>query len=110
MKRSTDRILTTHTGSLPRTPRVVELLLAQSGLQITFAENGKEAVEKFSHGRFDLVLMDRQMPVVGGLEATATIRDAGRASGTHLPIVALTAHARRNEQGPDIATGRKFCL
>ena len=47
----------------------VELLLAQSGLQITFAENGKEAVEKFSTNRFDLVLMDLQMPIMGGLAA-----------------------------------------
>jgi CheY-like chemotaxis protein len=59
----------------PMNRRVVELLLAQSGLQITFAENGKEAVEKFSTGnRFDLVLMDLQMPIMGGLAAMRAIR------------------------------------
>ena len=55
-----------------------------------------------SHGRGAggsiLVLMDVQMPVMGGLEATAAIRDAERASGAHLPIVALTAHAMHGDR------------
>ena len=58
----------------PMNRRVVELLLAQSGVHITFAENGKEAVEKFSTGKFDLVLMDLQMPIMGGLAAMRAIR------------------------------------
>ena len=78
----------------PMNRRVVELLLAQSGLTITFAENGREAVEKFSAGRFDLVLMDLQMPIMGGLAAMRAIRawekEQGRAA---TPMLAVSANA-----------------
>jgi CheY-like chemotaxis protein len=78
----------------PMNRRVVELLLAQSGLTITFAENGKEAVEKFSASRFDLVLMDLQMPIMGGLAATRAIRDWERNNGRRpTPIIAVSANA-----------------
>ncbi|MBP9234815.1 MAG: response regulator, partial [Hyphomonadaceae bacterium] len=78
----------------PMNRRVVELLLAQSGLQITFAENGKEAVEKFSTSRFDLVLMDLQMPIMGGLAAMRAIRAWERESGRPpTPMLAVSANA-----------------
>jgi PAS domain S-box-containing protein len=78
----------------PMNRRVVELLLAQSGLHITFAENGKEAVEKFTSARFDLVLMDLQMPIMGGLAATRAIREWEKQnSRPHTPILAVSANA-----------------
>lgn len=78
----------------PMNRRVVELLLAQSGLHITFAENGKEAVEKFSVGKFDLVLMDLQMPIMGGLAAMRAIREFERATGrVATPMLAVSANA-----------------
>jgi len=78
----------------PMNRRVVELLLAQSGLQITFAENGKEAVEKFTAARFDLVLMDLQMPIMGGLAAMRAIRAWERESGrAPTPMLAVSANA-----------------
>lgn len=74
--------------------RVVELLLAQSGLSITFAENGKEAVEKFQAGRFDLVLMDLQMPIMGGLAAMRAIRAWEREHNRQpTPMLAVSANA-----------------
>jgi CheY-like chemotaxis protein len=74
--------------------RVVELLLAQSGLKITFAENGKEAVEKFAAGRFDLVLMDLQMPIMGGLAATRAIREWEKQNNrAATPLLAVSANA-----------------
>jgi CheY-like chemotaxis protein len=74
--------------------RVVELLLAQSGLHITFAENGKEAVEKFSVGKFDLVLMDLQMPIMGGLAAMRAIREFEKQTGRiATPMLAVSANA-----------------
>lgn len=78
----------------PMNRRVVELLLAQSGMTITFAENGKEAVEKFCGGRFDLVLMDLQMPIMGGLAAMRAIRQWESENGrVHTPMLAVSANA-----------------
>jgi PAS domain S-box-containing protein len=78
----------------PMNRRVVELLLAQSGLDITFAEHGREAVEKFTAGRFDLVLMDLQMPIMGGLAATRAIREWEKENNRqHTPILAVSANA-----------------
>jgi PAS domain S-box-containing protein len=78
----------------PMNRRVVELLLAQSGVTITFAENGKEAVEKFKTGKFDLVLMDLQMPIMGGLAAMRAIRALEREEGrVQTPMLAVSANA-----------------
>ncbi len=63
-------------------------------MQITFAENGKEAVEKFSAGKFDLVLMDLQMPIMGGLAAMRAIRAWEKERGrTPTPMLAVSANA-----------------
>ncbi len=71
--------------------RVVQRILEKSGHSAVLARNGIEAVEKFYGEKFDLVLMDVQMPEMSGFEATAKIRETEGACRT--PIVALTAHA-----------------
>jgi CheY-like chemotaxis protein len=65
-------------------------MLSQYGHQITCASNGEEAVELVQHGQFDLVLMDVQMPVLDGIQATRQIRQLPLPMG-RVPIVALTA-------------------
>jgi CheY-like chemotaxis protein len=65
---------------------------------VVVAGNGREAVEAVGNGHFDLVLMDVQMPVMGGLEATAAIREKEKATGAHLPIIALTANAMQGDR------------
>ena len=55
---------------------------------------------------FDLVLMDVQMPEMGGLEATVAIRERGKSTGDHLPIVAMTASAMRSRKVPGSRNGR----
>jgi len=66
--------------------------------KITVAENGREAVDHFLNERFDLILMDMQMPVMDGYEATRSIRShEAMTMGEHTPIVALTAHALNDE-------------
>jgi signal transduction histidine kinase/ActR/RegA family two-component response regulator len=72
---------------------VATRLLEKMGHAVRLAKNGQEAVELHRAEQFDLVLMDVQMPVMGGFEATASIRRRERESGAHVPIVALTAHA-----------------
>jgi two-component system sensor histidine kinase/response regulator len=70
-------------------------LLSKRGHSVTVAENGKLAVAKFDAGNFDLILMDVQMPEMDGFEATAAIRRKEKDRGTHIPIVAMTAHAMK---------------
>jgi two-component system, sensor histidine kinase and response regulator len=73
--------------------RLAMLLLAKMGHQVDLAANGVEAVNMFRARRYDLVLMDLQMPLMGGLEAAAKIREMESLTGEHTPILAMTAHA-----------------
>ena len=68
-------------------------VLEKLGHHVTLAVNGKEAVELAQKGVFDLVLMDIQMPVMGGLEALKKIREWETSTGSYIPIIAMTAHA-----------------
>jgi osomolarity two-component system sensor histidine kinase NIK1 len=66
---------------------------------VTVAGNGLEAVEAIKKQRFDVILMDVQMPIMGGFEATGKIREYEKAQGTHrTPIIALTAHAMMGDR------------
>jgi signal transduction histidine kinase/CheY-like chemotaxis protein/HPt (histidine-containing phosphotransfer) domain-containing protein len=73
-------------------------LLQKKGHRATLACNGKEALTLLEQRRFDVVLMDLQMPEMGGLEATAIIREREKGTDRHVPIVALTAHALRGDE------------
>src|SRR4029079_5027232 len=77
----------------PTNQALVRLLLEQHRHRVTLVPDGREAVAKSDQGSFDLILMDVQMPGMDGFEATAAIRRRERATGTHVPIVAMTAHA-----------------
>jgi two-component system, sensor histidine kinase and response regulator len=68
-------------------------LLDKMGHSATLAMNGREAIESIHKNTFDLVLMDIQMPVMSGVEATQKIREEEKKTGGHIPIIALTAHA-----------------
>jgi signal transduction histidine kinase/DNA-binding response OmpR family regulator len=80
-------------------------LLKKWGHAVTLAENGMQAVEAFSDGSFDLILMDVQMPEMDGLEAATAIRMKERATGEHVPIIALTAHALNGDRERCLAAG-----
>ena len=71
---------------------------------MTVAQNGAEAVRLSATKRFDLILMDVQMPVMDGAAATAQIRAAERA-GQRVPIVAVTAHAMAGDKEKYLALG-----
>ncbi|ARU58804.1 sensory box protein [Oleiphilus messinensis] len=72
---------------------LVEDLLEAEGHSVVLASNGEDAVQSFQSAEFDLILMDMQMPVMDGVEATRTIRALGTPLASSIPIVALTANA-----------------
>jgi len=77
----------------PVNRKVALALLGKAGYQADWAGDGREVLAALSRGRYDLILMDIEMPVMDGLTATSRIRAAEEATGTHIPIVAMTAHA-----------------
>ena len=82
----------------PVNRRVAVSLLEKRGYEVFLATNGREAMEAVEREPVDVVLMDVQMPEMGGLEATAAIRRRERDLGTHVPIIAMTAHAMKGDR------------
>jgi signal transduction histidine kinase/CheY-like chemotaxis protein len=78
--------------------RVAMRLLEKRGHRVTVAATGRETLDLAERERFDVILMDIQMPDMDGLEATAAIREREKQSGDHVPIVALTAHTMKGDR------------
>jgi PAS domain S-box-containing protein len=85
--------------------RLAVRLLEKRGHHATVAGNGVECLEALDREKFDAVLMDLQMPRMGGLEATAEIRRRENGTPRHLPIIAMTAHAMKGDREECLATG-----
>jgi PAS domain S-box-containing protein len=85
--------------------RVAVGLLTRRGHQVTVAANGLDALAALERESFDVVLMDVQMPELGGLEATAEIRARERRTGGRAYIVAMTAHAMTGDRERFLAAG-----
>jgi len=85
-------------------------ILKKWGHKVHVANNGREAVEAFEAGHFDLILMDIQMPEMDGLEATTVIRRREESTGRHVHIVALTAHALKGDEQMCLAAGMDHFL
>jgi two-component system sensor histidine kinase/response regulator len=85
--------------------RVAVGLLKKRGHHVTVANDGAAALAAYRESVFDLILMDVQMPVMGGFEATAEIRQLERESGGHMRIVAMTAHAMSGDRERCLAAG-----
>jgi signal transduction histidine kinase/CheY-like chemotaxis protein len=80
-------------------------LLEKRGFLVKVTGDGAGAVEAVETGKFDVVLMDIQMPGMDGFEATAAIRAKEKIKGGHIPIIALTAHALKGDEENCIASG-----
>jgi len=83
-------------------------ILSKAGLNVTSAVNGKEALEAFTaagEGTYDAILMDVQMPVMDGCEATRAIRKSGHPQAKSIPIIAMTANAFTSDVTAVLAAG-----
>lgn len=82
-------------------------ILEKFGHKVEIVSNGKLAVEAFEKNKYDLILMDVQMPIMGGFEATQKIREIEHNSGlgSHVPIIALTAHAMIGDREKCLQSG-----
>jgi signal transduction histidine kinase/CheY-like chemotaxis protein len=89
----------------PVNQRLGVRLLEKRGHRVVVAANGREALEALDKESFDLVFMDLQMPEMGGLEATAVLREKEKGSGIHQPVIALTAHAMKGDQERCLTAG-----
>jgi signal transduction histidine kinase/CheY-like chemotaxis protein/uncharacterized membrane protein affecting hemolysin expression len=89
----------------PVNQRLASRLLEKRGHSVVLAANGREALDALVKEIFDLVLMDVQMPVMDGFEATAAIRKREVGGEIRLPIVALTAHAMKGDREKCLAAG-----
>lgn len=92
------RILLVEDNELNR--EIAEVILTECGIIVETATNGQDAFDKFissTSGYYDLIFMDLQMPVMGGLESTQKIRSLSRKDAQTIPIVAMTANAFRED-------------
>jgi len=86
---------------------LIESILTRNGVDVTLAANGEEVVQSWRKevGRFDLIFMDIQMPVMDGLQAAGRIRELESTLGGHIPIIAMTAFAMKEDMARCLDAG-----
>jgi CheY-like chemotaxis protein len=90
------RILVAEDNEINR--RLVARILEKQGHDVSYAENGEDVLAALDRESFDLILMDVQMPGMDGLDATVSIRERERSKGTHIPVLAMTAHTLKGDR------------
>ncbi len=83
----------------------VKTILKEKNYDVSVANNGNEALNLMTMSQFDLILMDGQMPIMDGFEATRKIREAEKSTKGHIPIIALTAYALNEEKNKCFESG-----
>jgi len=89
----------------PLNATTILAMLQRMGHRPRLAEDGQKALEAWRQAAYDCILMDIQMPVLDGIQAAAAIRQQEYATGGHIPIIALTAHALRGDRQRILAEG-----
>jgi len=94
----------------PVNQRLVLRMLERKGHSVHVVGNGADALSRLREESFDVVLMDVQMPIMDGLEAAKTIRLREQETGTHIPIIAMTAHALKGDRERCLDAGMDYYL
>lgn len=85
--------------------RLLKELLVRKDYGVTIVENGLKIFDLLEHNSFDLILMDVQMPIMDGLEATSIIREIEKGTGRHIPIIGITAYAVKADREKCLGAG-----
>lgn len=94
----------------PSNRKTIEVYLKQKVAKVDIAENGKQAVELFAKEQYDIVLMDLQMPIMGGIEASLRIRKIEEERDFSVPIIAFTANFYSDDKEISIEVGMNAYL
>lgn len=89
----------------PALARLLQIFLKLKACVVVVAITGREALDLWETEEFDLILMDVNLPGMSGLDVTGVIRDREKATGAHIPIIALTAHFRQEAAARGLAVG-----
>ena len=89
----------------PLNQKIAVKLLEKRGWLVTMVSDGQQAIDQLANKKFDIVLMDVQMPVLDGLEATRMVRRKEKESGGHIPIIAMTARAMAEDEKKCLEAG-----
>jgi CheY-like chemotaxis protein len=89
----------------PANQKLITHILRKRGHVVSVANNGREAVQLAAGQDFDLILMDVQMPIVDGFQATSEIRAGADPARPRMPIIAMTAHAMQGDRERCLAAG-----
>ncbi len=90
--------------------KVAAHMLRERGHKVVAVKDGKDALDKLKNHRFDVVLMDAEMPKMNGIDATRAIRQGGRKSREHLRVIAMTAYTSETERQRCFNAGMDGCL
>ncbi len=85
-------------------------LLEMDGHDVTIAEDGRNVIDLWQKGEYDLILMDVRMPGMSGLVATETIRRMEKSSGGQIPIIAITANTMKEDLQECLSAGMDDCI
>jgi CheY-like chemotaxis protein len=85
--------------------RLVRELLTRKNYKVTIVENGLKIFDLLETVKFDVILMDIQMPIMDGLEATSIIREIEKGTGKHIPIIGITAYAVQADRDKCLSVG-----
>ena len=94
----------------PVIQKLATYMLRERGHKVVAVQNGKDALSRLKKQKFDVVLMDAEMPKLSGIEATTVIRRQEKETGRHLPVIAMTAYISQGEQSRCLSAGMDSCL